>query len=80
VVNAVSLYVEHGQETFHSVHVESAERVAVQAHQAGVELCVPKTSSALIGGGNHLTLADHDRVGLLHLVGGDRPVQVAEQA
>jgi NADH dehydrogenase len=26
VVNAVSLYVEHGQETFHSVHVESAER------------------------------------------------------
>src|SRR5687767_7997027 len=28
VVNAVSLYVEHGQETFHSVHVESAERVA----------------------------------------------------
>src|SRR5712692_6495336 len=24
VVNAVSLYVEHGQETFHSVHVESA--------------------------------------------------------
>jgi NADH dehydrogenase len=37
VVNAVSLYVEQGQETFHSVHVESAERVAVQAHQAGVE-------------------------------------------
>ena len=37
VVNAVSLYVEHGQETFHSVHVDSAERVAVQAHQAGVE-------------------------------------------
>src|SRR5215217_5918781 len=26
VVNAVSLYVEHGQETFHSVHVESAQR------------------------------------------------------
>jgi uncharacterized protein YbjT (DUF2867 family) len=37
VVNAVSLYVEHGQETFHSVHVESAERVAAQARQAGVE-------------------------------------------
>src|ERR1700676_2514458 len=37
VVNAVSLYVEHGQETFHSVHVESAERVAAQAHRAGVE-------------------------------------------
>jgi uncharacterized protein YbjT (DUF2867 family) len=37
VVNAVSLYVEHGQETFHSVHVEAAERVAVQARRAGVE-------------------------------------------
>src|SRR6266550_5982234 len=37
VVNAVSLYVESGQETFHSVHVESAERVAAQARRAGVE-------------------------------------------
>ena len=37
VVNAVSLYVEHGRETFHSVHVESARRVAAQAHRAGVE-------------------------------------------
>jgi uncharacterized protein YbjT (DUF2867 family) len=37
VVNAVSLYVEHGHETFHSVHVESAQRVAAQAHRAGVE-------------------------------------------
>src|ERR1700737_3124613 len=37
VVNAVSLYVEHGQETFHSVPVESAQRVAAQAHRAGVE-------------------------------------------
>jgi NADH dehydrogenase len=36
VVNAVSLYVERGNETFHSVHVESAQRVAVQAHRAGV--------------------------------------------
>src|ERR1700687_3588599 len=40
VVNAVSLYVEHGQETFHSVHVESAQRVAAQAHRAGVERLV----------------------------------------
>jgi uncharacterized protein YbjT (DUF2867 family) len=39
-VNAVSLYVEHGQETFHSVHVESAQRVAAQAHRAGVERLV----------------------------------------
>jgi NADH dehydrogenase len=37
VVNAVSLYVENGQETFHSVHVESAQRVAAQAHRVGVE-------------------------------------------
>ncbi len=40
VVNAVSLYGEHGQETFHSVHVESARRVAAQAHRAGVERLV----------------------------------------
>jgi uncharacterized protein YbjT (DUF2867 family) len=37
VVNAVSLYVEHGQETFHSVHVKAAQRVAAQARRAGVE-------------------------------------------
>jgi uncharacterized protein YbjT (DUF2867 family) len=37
VVNAVSLYVEHEQQTFHLVHVESAQRVATQAHRAGVE-------------------------------------------
>jgi uncharacterized protein YbjT (DUF2867 family) len=35
-VNAVSLYVEHGSETFHSVHVEAAERVATEARRAGV--------------------------------------------
>jgi NADH dehydrogenase len=40
VVNSVSLYVEHGHETFHSVHVESAQRVAVQAHRAGVQRLV----------------------------------------
>ena len=34
VVNAVSLYLERGQETFHSVHVKSAQRVAAQAHRA----------------------------------------------
>src|SRR3954454_22161242 len=37
VVNAVSLYVEHEQQTFHSVHVEAAQRVASQAHRAGIE-------------------------------------------
>ena len=40
VVNAVSLYVEHGQQTFHSVHVESAQRVAAQTRLAGVERLV----------------------------------------
>jgi NADH dehydrogenase len=40
VVNAVSLYVERGKETFHSVHVESAQRLAVQAHRAGVQRLV----------------------------------------
>jgi NADH dehydrogenase len=39
-VNAVSLYVEYGKEAFHSVHVESAQRVAAQAQRAGVERLV----------------------------------------
>lgn len=39
-VNAVSLYAEHGQDTFRSVHVDSARRVAVQARRAGVERLV----------------------------------------
>lgn len=36
VVNAISLYVEHGSDTFHSVHVEVAGRIARTARQAGV--------------------------------------------
>lgn len=36
VVNAVSLYVERQGQTFHSVHVEAAERVARLARAAGV--------------------------------------------
>src|SRR6266403_1782952 len=40
VVNAVSLYLERGQETFRSVHVESAQRVAAQALRTGVERLV----------------------------------------
>src|SRR6516165_165942 len=35
VVNAVSLYLERGAATFHSVHVEAARRVAVLASAAG---------------------------------------------
>ena len=37
VVNAVSLYVERGTDTFHAVHVAAAERLAGEARQAGVE-------------------------------------------
>jgi uncharacterized protein YbjT (DUF2867 family) len=40
VVNAVSLYVERGAETFHAVHVEAAERLAREAQRAGVERLV----------------------------------------
>jgi NADH dehydrogenase len=39
-VNAVSLYVEHEQRTFQSVHVEAAGRVAMLARRAGVETLV----------------------------------------
>ncbi len=39
-VNAVSLYLEHGRNTFHSVHVESAQRVALEAQRAGVRRLV----------------------------------------
>src|SRR5215470_4018596 len=36
VVNAISLYVEHAGDTFHSVHVEAAARIARAARQAGI--------------------------------------------
>jgi uncharacterized protein YbjT (DUF2867 family) len=36
VVNAISLYVEHGSDTFHSVHVEMAANIARTARQAGI--------------------------------------------
>src|SRR5215467_12128319 len=39
-VNTVSLYVERGKDTFHSVHVEAAKRIAVLARQAGTETLV----------------------------------------
>jgi uncharacterized protein YbjT (DUF2867 family) len=40
VVNAVSLNVEQGQETFQSVHVEAGRRIAARARQAGVQRLV----------------------------------------
>ena len=40
VVNAISLYVEHGSETFHSVHVEAAARIASVARRVGAKRLV----------------------------------------
>ncbi|MCA1444256.1 complex I NDUFA9 subunit family protein [Ensifer sp. IC4062] len=37
VVNAVSLYVEHGEQTFERVHVEAAADLAAASRDAGVE-------------------------------------------
>jgi uncharacterized protein YbjT (DUF2867 family) len=37
VVNAISLYVEHGGDTFRSVHVEAAARIARAARRAGAK-------------------------------------------
>ena len=45
-VNAVSLYVERGPGDFYIVHVEGAERVAAQAHRAGVARLVQARESA----------------------------------
>jgi uncharacterized protein YbjT (DUF2867 family) len=36
VVNAISLYVEQGSDTFHTVHVELAARIANAARRAGI--------------------------------------------
>lgn len=40
IVNAVSLYVEHGAETFHAVHVAGAGRLARLAKNSGVQRLV----------------------------------------
>ena len=40
VVNAISLYVEHGSETFHSAHVEAAARIASVARRLGAKRLV----------------------------------------
>ena len=37
VVNAVSLYVEHGRDTFHAIHVNAARTIARSAREAGAE-------------------------------------------
>ena len=50
VVNAVSLYVERGKCTFHSVHVEAAKRIAMLARQAGSETLVHMSGIGADGG------------------------------
>ena len=40
VVNAISLYVEHRSDTFHSLHVEAAARIARVARRAGAKRLV----------------------------------------
>jgi uncharacterized protein YbjT (DUF2867 family) len=40
VVNAISLYAEHGRDTFHSVHVEAAARIASVARRVGAKRLV----------------------------------------
>ena len=40
VVNVISLYVEHGSETFHSAHVEAAARIASVARRVGAKRLV----------------------------------------
>ena len=40
VVNAISLYIEHGSATFHSVHVEAAIRIASVARRVGAKRLV----------------------------------------
>jgi NADH dehydrogenase len=40
VFNAVSLYVEHGRDTFHAIHVAAARAIAQAAREAGVERLV----------------------------------------
>src|SRR5438445_2656428 len=49
VVNAVSLYVERGKDTFRSVHVEAAARVARSAAEAGVPgSCMSRASAPML--------------------------------
>src|SRR5258706_14523220 len=40
VINAISLYVEHGSDTFHAVHVETAARIASVARRGGAKRLV----------------------------------------
>ena len=57
VVNAVSLYVERGTETFDAMHVTAAERLANEARKAGVEFSSTSQVSGPMHSRRHLTSA-----------------------
>src|SRR5690242_17520998 len=40
VVNAVSLYIEQGPDTFHAIHVKAARTIAQEAREAGIQRLV----------------------------------------
>ena len=61
VVNAVSLYVERGKETFHAVHVAAAERLANEARKAGLSIWCRFQGSGQIHSRPHPTSARVDR-------------------
>ena len=56
VVNAVTLTLSAEGDTFHSVHVESAQRLAIQAHRAGVQRLVHVSGIGADASGSFLTL------------------------
>jgi uncharacterized protein YbjT (DUF2867 family) len=61
VVNAASLYVERGRDTFQSVHVNAAERVARFAREAGAQDLCMFPGSAPTPGQRRPTSAAEDR-------------------
>ena len=52
VVNAVSLYAERGKDTFQSVHVQAAERVAEEATDEPIPVCRSANEAPEVRPGN----------------------------
>jgi UDP-glucose 4-epimerase len=63
LVNTVSLYVARGSQTFYSVHVEAAARVASCARQAGVERFVHLSGIGADPGSRSSYVRSFDREG-----------------
>jgi uncharacterized protein YbjT (DUF2867 family) len=57
VINAVSLYVERGDETFNSVHIESAQRVRLKRNERGSIISSMFRGSAPTLAPDHFTFA-----------------------